>query len=84
MQIASHSAAHYVDPTVLKLIFGAGLLLLGGFLVHYEAPENCEPGEFEGEVLEENNTGRGTTTIESADGETFTYDTVSVNVGFGG
>jgi uncharacterized membrane protein YfcA len=44
-------AAHYVDPTILKLIFGAGLLLLGGFLVYYEAPENCEPGECEGEYL---------------------------------
>lgn len=68
-------AAHYVDPTVLKIIFGAGLLLLGGFLVYYEAPENCEPGECEGEYLESKNSGRGTTTIESADGETFTYDT---------
>ncbi|QGA84095.1 sulfite exporter TauE/SafE family protein [Halomicrobium sp. LC1Hm] len=68
-------AAHYVDPTILKIIFGAGLLLLGGFLVYYEAPENCEPGECEGEYLKKKNSGRGSTTIESADGETFTYDT---------
>jgi len=68
-------AAHYVDPTLLKLIFGAGLLLLGGFLVYYEAPENCEPGECEGEYLKAKNTGRGTTTVEATDGETFTYDT---------
>ncbi|EMA09538.1 sulfite exporter TauE/SafE family protein [Haloarcula sp. JP-Z28] len=68
-------AAHYVDPTILKLIFGAGLLLLGGFLVYYEAPENCEPGECEGEYLKAKNTGRGTTTVEATDGETFTYDT---------
>jgi len=68
-------AAHYVDPGLLKLIFGAGLLLLGGFLVYYEAPDQCEPGECEGEYLKEKNTGRGTTTVESTDGETFTYDT---------
>jgi len=68
-------AAHYVDPTLLKLIFGAGLLLLGGFLVYYEAPENCEPGECEGEYLKAKNSGRGTTTVEATDGETFTYDT---------
>ncbi len=68
-------AAHYVDPTLLKLIFGAGLLLLGGFLVYYESPENCEPGECEGEYLKKKNSGRGTTTVEAADGESFTYDT---------
>jgi len=68
-------AAHYVDPTLLKLIFGAGLLLLGEFLVYYEAPENCEPGECEGEYLKTKNSGRGTTTVEATDGETFTYDT---------
>jgi len=35
----------------------------------------CEPGECEGEYLKEKNTGRGTTTVESTDGEEFTYDT---------
>ena len=68
-------AAHYVPTTLLKLLFGAGLLLLGGFLVYYDPPEDYEPGEREGEYLKNKNTGRGTTTIESADGETFTYDT---------
>ena len=68
-------AAHYVDPGLLKLIFGAGLLLLGGFLVYYESPDKCEPGECEGEYLKEKNTGRGTTTVEATDGEQFTYDT---------
>jgi uncharacterized membrane protein YfcA len=68
-------AAHYVDPTILKVVFGVGLLLLGGFLVYYESPENCEPGESEGEFLAEKNSGRGTTTVEAADGESFTYDT---------
>jgi uncharacterized membrane protein YfcA len=68
-------AAHVVPTTILKAIFGVGLLLLGGFLVYYDSPEQCEPGECEGEFLREKNTGRGTTTIEAADGETFTYDT---------
>jgi uncharacterized membrane protein YfcA len=68
-------AAHYVDPQILKGIFGVGLAVLGGFLVYYDPPEGCEPGECEGEFLREKNTGRGTTTVEAADGETFTYDT---------
>src|SRR6056297_3815204 len=68
-------AAHLVDPSLLKLVFGAGLLGLGGFLVYYESPEKCEPGECEGEFLQKKNSGRGTTTVEAADGESFTYDT---------
>ncbi|MFC7074088.1 sulfite exporter TauE/SafE family protein [Halovenus rubra] len=68
-------AAHYVDPTLLKLLFGAGLILLGTFLVYYDPAEECEPGESEGEYLKGKNEGRGTTTIEAADGETFTYET---------
>jgi hypothetical protein len=68
-------AAHLVDPTLLKLVFGAGLVVLGGFLVYYDPPEDCDPGECEGEYLRGKNSGRGTTTIEAADGETFTYDT---------
>jgi uncharacterized membrane protein YfcA len=68
-------AAHFVDPQILKGIFGAGLLVLGGFLVYYDPSEECEPGECEGEFLREKNTGRGTTTIEASDGEQFTYDT---------
>jgi hypothetical protein len=68
-------AAHLVDPALLKLVFGAGLIALGAFLVYYDPPEDCEPGECEGEYLEAKNDGRGTTTIEASDGETFTYDT---------
>lgn len=67
--------AHQVDPTLLKYVFGAGLVGLGAFLVYYEPPDRCEPGEREGPFLREKNTGRGTTTIEAADGEVYTYDT---------
>jgi len=73
--VAGALAAHYVPTTILKGIFGVGLLVLGGFLVYYESPDRCEPGEGEGEFLREKNTGRGTTTVEAADGERFTYDT---------
>lgn len=68
-------AAHYVPTALLKLAFGVGLLGLGGFLVYYDPPEECIPGECEGEFLERKNTGRGETTIETTDGETFRYDT---------
>jgi len=67
-------AAHYVPTTLLTLAFGAGLLVLGAFLVYYDSPDECVPGEGEGEYLKRKNTGRGETTIETADGETYTYD----------
>ncbi|MFB6293277.1 MAG: sulfite exporter TauE/SafE family protein [Halonotius sp.] len=68
-------AAHYIEPRLLKFAFGAGLVLLGGFLLYYDPPEDCEPGSCEGGFLKRKNSGRGTTTIEAADGEAFTYDT---------
>jgi len=73
--VAGAFAAHSVPTTLLKLGFGVGLLILGGFLVYYDPPEEYEPGEREGEFLKRKNTGRGTTTVESTDGETFRYDT---------
>lgn len=68
-------AAHYVPTTLLKLLFGVGLLGLGGFLVYYDPPEEYEPGEQEGAYLKQKNAGRGETVIETTDGETFRYDT---------
>jgi uncharacterized membrane protein YfcA len=68
-------AAHAVPTTLLTIAFGVGLLLLGAFLVYYDPPEECVPGECEGEFLQQKNTGRGTTTVETTDGETYTYDT---------
>ena len=68
-------AASYIEPRLLKLAFGAGLVLLGGFLLYYDSPEGYKPGDSEGEFLEEKNTEQGTTTIKSADGERFEYDT---------
>lgn len=68
-------SVHYFPENILRGVFGVGLLLLGGFLSYYEPPEECEPGEREGEFLEEKNTGRGKTVIEAEDGETYEYDT---------
>ncbi|MCL7418392.1 MAG: sulfite exporter TauE/SafE family protein [Halalkalicoccus sp.] len=69
------AAAHYVPTTLLTIAFGVGLLALGSFLVYYDSPEECVPGEREGEFLREKNTGRGQTVIETADGEVYRYDT---------
>ena len=68
-------SAHYVPTTVLKAIFGAGLIILGGFLVYYDPPEQTEPGSGEGPFLEAKNEGRGETIIETRDGTTYRYDT---------
>ncbi|MEZ3117503.1 sulfite exporter TauE/SafE family protein [Halobaculum sp. MBLA0147] len=68
-------ATHLVPTTILKLLFGGGLVFLGAFLVYYDPAEECEPGECEGSYLRQKNEGRGTTTVETADGERFEYDT---------
>lgn len=81
--VAGALAAHVVPTTLLKLAFGAGLLLLGGFLVYYDPPEDTEPGEREGEFLKRKNTGRGKTIIEASDGEVFEYDTCWRPAGLG-
>ncbi|MFC7131198.1 sulfite exporter TauE/SafE family protein [Haloferax chudinovii] len=44
-------AAHYVPTTLLTILFGVGLLGLGGFLVIYDPPEKCVPGEGEEKYL---------------------------------
>ncbi|HKJ60334.1 MAG TPA: sulfite exporter TauE/SafE family protein [Halobacteriales archaeon] len=67
--------AHYADPTLLKGAFGAGLIGLGGFLLYHDPPEEYVPGEREGALLREKNTGRGQTVVDTADGETYRYDT---------
>ena len=68
-------SVHYFPENLLRGVFGVGLVVLGGFLFYYETPENCEPGECEGEFLREKNTGRGKTVVEAADGERYVYDT---------
>ncbi|SHH01831.1 sulfite exporter TauE/SafE family protein [Halobaculum gomorrense] len=73
--VAGAFATHLIPTTLLTLGFGVGLLVLGGFLVYYDPPEECVPGEREGEYLKQKNSGRGRTTVETTNGETFSYDT---------
>jgi uncharacterized membrane protein YfcA len=47
--------AHHAPKTLLKGVFGGGLLLLGAFLVFYDAPEASEPGADESAFLERKN-----------------------------
>ncbi|TQQ82751.1 sulfite exporter TauE/SafE family protein [Halonotius terrestris] len=68
-------AAHYIEPRLLKLAFGAGLVVLGGFLLYYDPPENAVPGNAENAFLERKNKGRGVTTIEATDGAQYSYET---------
>lgn len=73
--IVGSLAAHHVDPVVLKLVFGVGLLGLGGFLVFNRSPERSEPGEREGEYLRERAERNPLTEIEAADGTVYRYRT---------
>jgi uncharacterized membrane protein YfcA len=68
-------AAHYVDPTILKLIFGIGLLVLGAFLVLNKSAEECIPGEDESEYMRQQAERNDETVIEATDGETYRYQT---------
>lgn len=67
--------AQRAPETLLQLAFGAGLLILAGFLVFLPAPEECEPGAEEGRLLEERSRGKGTTVVEARDGTVYEYPT---------
>jgi len=67
-------SVHYFPESLLRSVFGVGLVALGGFFFFYETPENCEPGEPEGDLLREKNTGRGKTVVEASDGTRYEYD----------
>lgn len=69
--IAGALAAHVVPADALRLAFGGGLVLLGGFMVVYPAPERCEPGA-EADDADEDDV---VTVVEAADGETYRYAT---------
>jgi uncharacterized membrane protein YfcA len=66
--------ANYVRQGVVDYAT-AKWLLLGGFLVSHDPPEEAVPGEREGDLLKRKNEGRGETVIETTDGENFRYDT---------
>lgn len=74
-------AAHWTEPTLLKLVFGVGLLVLGGFLVFYPSPEECEPGE-KADPFDDRGDSH-VTVIEASDGETYRYRTCWRSPGVG-
>jgi hypothetical protein len=67
--------AHSVPDDLLTLLFGAGLFVLAAVIVLTDSPEECEPGEREGDYLRERNEDNGRTVVEAADGERYEYDT---------
>jgi uncharacterized membrane protein YfcA len=64
-----------IDPELLKIIFGTGLIVLAGFLVFFPSPNDCEPGERESELERQKSGENEKTVIEAADGEVFEYPT---------
>lgn len=71
--LAGALLADRVPETLLKMIFGVGLVLLGGFLLLVKSPEECEPGEKEGKLLQRKNQEGGSTRIEATDGTVYEY-----------
>ena len=62
-----------ISPTLLKGIFGVGLVVLAGFLIFFPAPDDCEPGEREGDLIREKSADKGEIVVEARDGEKFQY-----------
>ncbi len=73
--IAGSLIAHIINPGILKGVFGAGLILLGGFLVFYPAPGKCRPDEFESEYIRDKTRKKPLTVVETNDGQLFRYKT---------
>jgi len=67
--------AHRVPDDTLKLVFGSGLLVLSGFLLFVRSPEECEPGEEAGRLIERKSEGKGETVVEASDGTVYRYPT---------
>jgi hypothetical protein len=64
-----------IPPGILEVVFGVGLVILANFLVTFPAPEGCEPGEREGNMIREKSRDKGETVVEASDGEVFRYPT---------
>ncbi len=67
--------ADRLPSTMLKAIFGGGLVVLGGFLVLVRSPEECEPGDRAVPLIDRRSAGRGTTVISARDGRVYEYPT---------
>ena len=73
--IAGALVADRLPATVLKIIFGGGLLMLAAFLVLVRTPEECEPGDAAVDLIERKSEGKGTTVVEARDGAVYRYKT---------
>ena len=73
--IAGALVADRLSATVLKIIFGGGLLMLAAFLVLVRTPEECEPGEAAVDLIERKSEGKGTTVVQARDGAVYRYKT---------
>ena len=67
--------ADQLPSGVLTVVFGLGLVVLGGFLVLVRNPEECEPGDRAMPLIEHKSQDLGTTTVEARDGNMYTYKT---------
>lgn len=54
-----------IPPGILKVVFGVGLVILAIFLVTFPAPEDCEPGEREGDMIREKSRDKQETVVEA-------------------
>jgi len=64
-----------IAPGLLKMIFGAGLVVLAAFMILFPSPDACEPGERESELMREKSSNNEETVVEGADGEVYRYPT---------
>jgi uncharacterized membrane protein YfcA len=73
--VAGALLSSMVPSLILKAIFGAGLVVLAGFLLFFPAPEAGAEGEREGPLLRKKSAEKGETVIETRDGEVYRYPT---------
>src|SRR5712692_6376945 len=67
--------AHMVPEGTLKVVFGAGLVVLAAFLLFMPSPAKCVPGAREGELIRKHSKGKGVTVVRARDGTTYEYRT---------
>lgn len=67
--------ADRLPDRALKLVFGAGLLVLAAFLIFVPPAEECAPGSRSGALMDRKSRGKGTTVIRARDGSVYEYPT---------
>ncbi len=65
--------AHFIPSTILKLVFGGGLIALAAFLVFQRSPQECTPGDRQGDLMKRKNAGRGETEVRAKDGNVYRF-----------